>query len=82
LVCLAKAKLIVFDCKELLKSKEGSSTVRYLRSIDLSGPEYSSVISATTTLGFPENLSCYYGENAVLVSSATKVIRVKIDNDD
>ena len=45
LVCLAKTKLFVFDCKTLLTRRD-EPKVRYLRSFDLAGVEYSAVHSA------------------------------------
>lgn len=59
-----------------------SPEVRYLHTVDLPGSDFTSVVSATTTLGSNLNLEGSHSENTVLVTSTTKILKVRVDDSD
>jgi hypothetical protein len=80
LVCLTSVKLIVFNCSAILQKEKGSE-VSFLKTVDLSGfgSDFTSVFSATTTLGLTQNSGIGFGETNVLVTSTTKILKVRVN---
>jgi hypothetical protein len=68
----------VFNCSDILQKNLGPE-VRFLETLDLPGSDFASIFSPKTTIGSSYKNSGVIGENYVLVTSTTKILKVRVN---